>query len=420
MRIHGVLNANSSLSIWLDYIEKLNSNNRNISVENCIFIAKELDLLNFSAFVFIVGGTNGKGTTCFLLERILLDSGYQVGLYTSPHLFKFCERIRVNGKYLSDIEYTYVFSIINFFRKELSLTYFEFITLSALFLFKQYELDSIILEVGLGGRLDATNIVNSDLSIITNIGIDHTYYLGFTRSSISYEKAHIARKNKFIIVGEKYIPNRMQQVIKKKEAILKKINYDWFIKNNKNNWNYYSYKRNLYSLPYPQVSLENVATALTALFYAPFNINKTIIINSIKNTVLPGRFQIISHFPKVILDVAHNPHAVLFLAKKLKNIPKMGKIYVIVGVLKDKDITGMILNLQLLVDYWYFVPIYTGRGTSISQLMKILPKKFNISVNFQEAWRKIKLKVKKEDTILVFGSFYLVAQALNIINLDKI
>ncbi|HXK00612.1 MAG TPA: bifunctional tetrahydrofolate synthase/dihydrofolate synthase, partial [Buchnera sp. (in: enterobacteria)] len=159
MKIRNILNTHSSLSVWLKYIEKLNGKDHYMSLENCKFIAKKMDLLNLCSFIFIVGGTNGKGTTCFVLENILLASGYRVGLYTSPHLFKYCERIRINGKYLSDIEHTCVFSKIDFFRSTLFLTYFEFITLSALTLFKEYNLDIIILEVGLGGRLDATNII---------------------------------------------------------------------------------------------------------------------------------------------------------------------------------------------------------------------------------------------------------------------
>ncbi|CAL4320228.1 bifunctional tetrahydrofolate synthase/dihydrofolate synthase [Buchnera aphidicola] len=419
MKKKNVLHINTSLSMWLKYVKKLNIKNNHCGLENCFFIAKKMDLLNFCSFVFIIGGTNGKGTTCFILERIFLSSGYRVGLYTSPHLFKYHERIRINGKYLSDIEHTCAFFEIECFRKKLSLSYFEFITLSALVLFKKCKLDIIILEVGLGGRLDATNIVNSDISVITNIGIDHISHLGFTRSNIGYEKAHIAKKNKYIIVGEKEIPDSFLQVIKIKEAILKKINLDWWITYEKNNWNYLSDEINLHYLPYPKVSLENVSTALTALFHSPFNINKNVIIDTIKNITLPGRFQILSNDPKVILDVAHNPHAVLHLSQKIKNIKSIGKIYAIMGVLKDKDISGMILNLESLVDYWYFIPINRDRGiNSMSQLTNILPKNFNVLENFKSAWYSINVKVKKEDMILIFGSFYLVSEAIRVINLN--
>jgi len=419
MKIRNILNTHSSLSTWLKHIEQLNEKNNHISVVNCKLIAKKMDLLNLCSFIFIIGGTNGKGTTCFVLENILLAAGYRVGLYTSPHLFKYCERIRINGKYLSDIEHTYVFSKIEFFRNTLFLTYFEFITLAALTLFQEYNLDIIILEVGLGGRLDATNIIDSNLSIITNIGIDHTDYLGVNRSSIGYEKAHIARENKFIIVGEKNIPNSVVEVVKIKKAILKKVNFDWCTRNKKNNWDYFSYKRDLYNLPYPKVSLENIEVALTALFHSPFNVSDSIIIDSIKTITLPGRFQIISDAPKIIFDVAHNPHAVLHLAKRLRKIPKVGKIYVIMGVLKDKDITGMIVHLKKIVDNWYCVPVFTDRGANLSQLINILPKNFNFLENITTAWYAIRSRIKKEDILLVFGSFYLISEAVKVINLNQ-
>lgn len=183
--------------------------------------------------------------------------------------------------------------------------------------------------------------------------------------------------------------------------------------------NYLSDGINLHYLPYPKVSLENVSTALTALFHSPFNVNENVIIDSIKNITLPGRFQILSNDPKVILDVAHNPHAVLHLSQKIKNMKGIGKIYAIMGVLKDKDISGMILNLESLVDYWYFIPIYRDRGmSSKTQLINILPKNFNFLENFNLAWYDINLKVKKEDIILIFGSFYLVSEAIRVIHLN--
>ncbi|HXK00596.1 MAG TPA: cyanophycin synthetase, partial [Buchnera sp. (in: enterobacteria)] len=221
-----------------------------------------------------------------------------------------------------------------------------------------------------------------------------------------------------IIVGENNIPNSVFKIIKIKQAVLKTVNFDWFIKNKKKNWDYCSYKRDVYNLPYPKVSVENVSVALTALFHSPFNISDATIIDSIKNITLPGRFQIISDAPKIIFDVAHNPHAVLHLVKRLGEIPKFGKMYVIMGVLKDKDIIGMIVNLKKIVDYWYCVPIFSDRGVNMSQLINILPKSFNILGNIKTAWIDIRSRIKREDILLVFGSFYLIAEAMKIINLN--
>lgn len=185
----------NSLSFWLNYIEKLQKK-RVFSLKNIKKIASKLQLLPVNAYVFTVSGTNGKGTTCTVLENIFLKEGYKVGLYTSPHLIHYKERIKINGHYLKDNLHINAFCLIESVRDNIPLTYFEFITLSALILFKEKYLDILILEVGLGGRLDATNIVDSDISIITNIGLDHTELLGTTRESIGKEKAGIFRKKK--------------------------------------------------------------------------------------------------------------------------------------------------------------------------------------------------------------------------------
>ncbi|WP_343377754.1 bifunctional tetrahydrofolate synthase/dihydrofolate synthase [Buchnera aphidicola (Formosaphis micheliae)] len=393
----------------------------NINLYNFKLLAKKMHLLHSSAFIFIVGGTNGKGTVCYFLEKIFINSGYRVGLYTSPHLLDEIERVRINGQYVERSVYQYAFSLVRLYQENFFLTYFEFITLVALVLFKDTKLDVIILEVGLGGRLDATNIINTDLSIITNVGIDHVDFLGSTRSSIGFEKAHIARKNKFIIFGEYDIPGKMAHVIKNKQAILKLFKRDWFIIKNKNNWSYVSRTRNIYNISYPNVSLNSISVALTALFCSPFIIYNNVIIDVIKNIVIPGRFQIISQKPKIILDVGHNPHAILNLSKKIKKIShKRKKIYVIMGILKDKDFHNMILNLIEVVDYWYTAPIDTIKGFTWCQLNKILPNFFNICKNVQKVWDVVQKRTNKEDVIVVCGSFYLVSEIMKIMKLKVI
>ncbi|WP_367682127.1 Mur ligase family protein [Buchnera aphidicola] len=220
---------NYTFSQWMKYLENFDTKKRE-NLFQLKIIAKKLNLLSSKAFFFIVGGTNGKGTTCSMLETVLLDSGYKVGLYSSPHLIHYKERIRINGLYLNKNEHIFSFLTIESMRNNISLTYFEFVTLSALFLFNQYSLDIIILEVGLGGRLDATNIIDADLSIITNIGIDHTSFLGSNRYSIGREKSGIFRKGKIAVIGEKDIPYSVEEVAKEKKTILKKIHVDWFWK----------------------------------------------------------------------------------------------------------------------------------------------------------------------------------------------
>ncbi|HMI76736.1 MAG TPA: bifunctional tetrahydrofolate synthase/dihydrofolate synthase [Buchnera sp. (in: enterobacteria)] len=411
------LSQKHSLCEWLKYIETIHVKSNVLNLKSLIQLASKIKLLHTSSFVFLVGGTNGKGTTCYVLEKLLLASGFTVGLYTSPHLLKYSERVRINGNILDDYRHIRAFSYIHAKRENIELTYFEFITLSALFLFKEEILDVIILEVGLGGRLDATNIINADMSIITNISLEHTNILGRDRELIGYEKACIAKQNKILLIGDKDIPNSVYDVIKIKKTILKKFNYDWFIKKNKHTWNYISFNMLLYDLPYSQLSLSNVAIALTALFYSPFKINENIIRNIIPDIQLIGRFQIISHSPTVILDVAHNPNATLHLYKKLKVLSKKGNVHAVLGVLRDKDVKNMILHLIKLIDYWYFAPVNSIRSITVSELCTMLPKRFKFFDNISQAWTDVKIQSKKEDIILVFGSFLAVSEVMNIITL---
>lgn len=408
---------NFSFSMWIKYLEKLEKKGQTnlIEIKN---IAKKLNLLSLQSFFFTVGGTNGKGTTCAILEQLLLDSGYQVGLYTSPHLLNFTERVKINGSYISEIQYINAFFEIYSVKLNYSLSYFEFVTLTALFLFKKYSpLDVIILEVGLGGRLDATNIIDSDISIITNISIDHTSILGPNRFSIAREKAGIFRTNKISVIGEKNLPSSIYQVAKASQTILKIINKDWRWRKHNNNWDLIHENIKLYNLPTPQIPLSNVALALSALFYSDLIINKKMLRSSISKVRLQGRFQIISYYPIIILDVAHNFHATVYLAKKINQIDIQGKLYVIFGVLKDKDILSIISPLQDQVYYWYASLLPINRSATMDQLKKNLPTQNTLFFcSIEHAWKNLKSKLKKKDVVLVFGSFITVSEFISITN----
>jgi len=400
-----------NFSMWLKYLETFDKKTRkNLFELKCI--AKKLGLLNSKSFFFTVGGTNGKGTTCAMLERVLLDSGYKVGLYTSPHLINYFERIRINGLYLNEEEHIFSFSVIDFAKGSISLTYFEFITLSALFLFDQYFLDIVILEVGLGGRLDATNIIDSDLSIITNIGIDHTSLLGSDRFSIGREKSGIFRKGKIAVIGEKNIPHSVNLIAKEKKTILKKVDVDWFWKQkNANFWDFIHSNIQLYSLPVPHIPLSNAAIALSALFYSGLEINLKKIKNSISNVQVSGRFQTLSNFPRIILDVAHNVDAALYLSKKIDEITLYRKKYAIFGILKDKDISGIIKIFKKKIDYWYVSTLLINRTASLNDLKKHISFDNVFFFNsIKDAWISLEKVITKQDVILVFGSFFTVSE----------
>lgn len=407
---------NFSFSRWIEYLEKLEKKNEInlIKVKN---IAEKLNLLSLKSFFFTIGGTNGKGTTCAMLEQLLLDAGYQVGLYTSPHLLNFIERVKINGSYLTEIQYVSAFINIDSVKSDYSLSYFEFITLTALLLFKQYSLDVIILEVGLGGRLDATNIIDSNISLITNIGLDHTSILGSNRFSIAREKAGIFRKNKIAVIGEKNPPDSIYQEAQKSKTILKIVNKDWYWEKYSNTWNLIHSNIKLYNLPVPQIPLPNAAIALSALFYSNLKINKETLKNSILKVQLQGRFQIISYFPRIILDVAHNSNASLYLAKKIDQIDTQGKIYSIFGVCKDKDILSIIAPLKDKVYSWYVSTLPTTRTATIKQLKNILPIHNTFFFNsIYNAWNNLKKILTKKDIVLVFGSFITVSEFIAIKN----
>lgn len=414
-----ILTRSSSFSEWLKYLNSLNINIINYNLKNVIYIAKKLNLLNLKAFVFIVGGTNGKGTTCYFLEKLLLALGYQVGLYTSPHLICYTERIRINGMELEKDVYVSAFNTIEKIRESIVLTQFEFITLSALFLFNSIQLDIIILEVGIGGRLDATNIVNSDMSIITSIALDHIDILGCTRELISIEKSGIFRYKKFSIISENNVPSIIFKIAKQKNTILRVINRDWAYKKHITDWSFTSDKLSLFNLPLPKVHLNNTATALSAIIESGISIHLPCIKKCIVDFTCPGRCQIISYNPVIILDVAHNRHATQNLLKEITILKKSGKIYAIVGILKDKNVKDIIQPLLRIIDFWFCVTLNTNRSLTAQQIKKYLFTNAKACVNVSIAWYEVQKIVKYDDIIVIFGSFFTVRAAYELLK-DKL
>ncbi|WP_422667119.1 bifunctional tetrahydrofolate synthase/dihydrofolate synthase [Buchnera aphidicola] len=401
----------NALLTWLEYLKKFNKN-ITLNLTNVYLIAKRLNLLSMNAFIFTVAGTNGKGTTCAMLEKIFLNSGYRVGLYTSPHIVSYLERVKINGNILEEQYHVFSFLQIEKARGSIILSFFEFITLSALFLFKHYLLDIIILEVGLGGRLDATNIIDSNISIITNIGIDHISLLGADRESIAREKSGIFRSGRIAIIGDSNIPNCINKIAKSNKVILKKNNIDWYWTHNHNNsWNFFHEYINIYNLDIPKIPISSVSVALSAVYYSGLQVNINTIRKSISTIYLIGRFHTISYFPQIILDVAHNADAALYLSKKIRKMNIHGKIYAIIGILNDKDIRNIILPLKHTINYWYAAPLKTNRTATIYQLKKYLftDNTFFLK-NIHKAWIEVKKRLHPEDLVIVFGSFITVSE----------
>ncbi|MBD8163643.1 bifunctional tetrahydrofolate synthase/dihydrofolate synthase [Erwinia persicina] len=403
--------ATSPLATWLYYLEHLHAQAIELGLDRIRHVATSLDLLKPAPVVFTVAGTNGKGTTCRTLETVLMAAGYRVGVYSSPHLVRYTERVRIQGEELAESAHTASFAAIEAGRGETSLTYFEYGTLSALWLFRQAALDVVILEVGLGGRLDATNIVDADVAVVTSIALDHTDWLGPDRDSIGREKAGIFRADKPAVVGEPDMPQTIAEVAAEKGARLLQRDRDWSCSITAESWSFRDAHGSIDRLPLPQVPLPNAATALAALRASPLKVEEAVIRRSLHQAMLPGRFQTVAESPRVILDVAHNPHAAAYLAGRLAEVPRSGKVHAVVGMLHDKDIAGTLACLSPQVDYWYCAPLDGPRGATAAQLMAHLhgAQAFD---SVELAWHQARQQASEQDIVLVCGSFHTVAQVM--------
>ncbi|AXF76509.1 bifunctional tetrahydrofolate synthase/dihydrofolate synthase [Erwinia tracheiphila] len=410
--------ATSSLVTWLHYLENLHGQSVDPGLERIAQVAQQLDLLTPAPFIFTVAGTNGKGTSCRMLETLLLAAGYRVGVYSSPHLLRYTERVRVQGAELAESDHTASFARIEAGRGNISLTYFEYSTLSALALFKQLALDVVILEVGLGGRLDATNIVNADIAVITSIALDHTDYLGPDRESIGREKAGIFRSGKPAVVGEPDMPLSIAEVAKSVGATLLREGQAWSYTVGENDWCFHDDRGDLAGLPLPQIPLPNAATVLAALRASSLDIDPAIIRHWLDKVVVTGRFQTISDSPRIILDVAHNPHAAAWLAGQLGRLAKNGSVHAVVGMLHDKDIPGTLACLKPQIDRWYCAPLDGPRGARADELMAHLTDADAFSC-VADAFAHARRQALAQDIVLVCGSFHTVGQVMEMLEMEK-
>ncbi|WP_406850720.1 bifunctional tetrahydrofolate synthase/dihydrofolate synthase [Candidatus Arsenophonus nilaparvatae] len=412
----------SSLATWLTYLTQQHSKIIDMGLERVGVVARQLDLLYPAPKVVTVAGTNGKGTTCHTLESILIEAGLKVGVYSSPHLLDYTERVRIQGKMLAEAEFCRVFADIESKRSTTTLTYFEYGTLAALQLFKQAKLDVVILEVGLGGRLDATNIVDADIAAITSIALDHIDWLGGDREQIGYEKAGIFRSGRYAVVGEPDMPQSINQVAQTLGAKLFRYGVDWQFELQSDHWHWRSHDHDFKQLPVPNVPLANAATALAiidCLIKQGDAIGQAISLSAIQQGLikakLPGRFQIICEQPCVILDVAHNPHAAAYLADRLARLPrqKNTKVHAVVAMLADKDIKSTLSYLAAQVDKWYLASLSGIRGADAAQLAQYVESPYQFAT-VKDAWLQAMAEADKQDIVLVCGSFHTVAEVMEL------
>ncbi len=398
--------VNFELQSWLSHIERLHSKQIDMGLARVEKIAKKLNLKQFLCPVIVVGGTNGKGSVVTALENIYAAAGYQTGVYMSPHLLKFNERIRINQLDISDEKLIAAFETIESARENNSLSFFEFTTLSALVLFQQANLDILILEIGLGGRLDAVNIVENDVAIVTSIDFDHMDYLGNTLDEIAYEKASIARKNKWLICGEKNPPKTVFEVVQHKKSRLVLFDKD--------------FDDDIFENKVLNIKSQNAAIAVKAVdcLQNRLPVSDDVIMTAILKTKLPGRFEKMDTPFPMILDVAHNPHASKWLAQQYQKLP-VKKSAALVGMLKDKQIPETIEPLLPLIENWYVTKLSAERGsdgTIIAEFLKTRGIKNCYTFgSVEEALNAMHTAHDQNewDRALIFGSFYTVAETKN-------
>lgn len=421
-----------SLADWLTYLEVLHPKTIEMGLDRVNQVRLELRLVPKFPII-LVGGTNGKGSVCAMLESILCCAGYKVGCYTSPHLLQYNERIRIDKKEIDDERLCYAFAQINAARKncQTSLTFFEFGTLAAMYLFIQAHADVAILEVGLGGRLDAVNIFDADCSILTSIDLDHMEYLGDTREKIGFEKAAIFRKNKPAICTEIDLPDSVNQQIKNIGANFFQFTKAFGFSKKNTQWDFWGPKGWRYSLPLPALrgekQLQNASTCLTALDtlneLLPVSMND--VRQGLTEAVIPGRFQVVSTQPMIILDVAHNPGAASVLSQNLAATKPTGYTYAVFAMLQDKDIYGVIQKLKNDIDFWLVSSIYAPRAATADYLINEIHKagisndKNNVICKFPDCVAAFVFaceQATKNDRICIFGSFYTVGDVLRYLN----
>ncbi|WP_218814885.1 bifunctional tetrahydrofolate synthase/dihydrofolate synthase [Rickettsiella endosymbiont of Dermanyssus gallinae] len=401
---------------WLNYLETAHPITIDLGLERIKIVAARLEVLDFDCPVITVAGTNGKGSCVALTQAVLAAAGYRVGTYTSPHLLDYNERIQIAGEPVSDSALCEAFNCIDKARAAVSLTYFEFGTLAALLLFKQAQLDAIILEVGLGGRLDAVNCVDADISVISMVDLDHMEWLGDTRELIAKEKAGIMRPNKPCVMGDFSLPAAVYEHAVLENVFLYNQGQQFDYKKQISSWSWQSQRQTLSDLPLPKIDLQNAATVLQVieLLSKQLSIRLEAIEEGLKQVFIPGRFQVVEQgCLQFILDVAHNPAGGRCLAKRLAQEACAGKTHAVVGMLVDKDISNTLAPLTAQIDQFYLADLDVARGATAVQLNQHLmrlntkapARTFSSPVIAVQEACKV---ASKGDRVLIFGSFHTV------------
>lgn len=403
-----------SLNDWLCYLESIHPSEIELGLTRVKQVADKLNLLSPKGRIVLVAGTNGKGSTCAYLERLLLAGGHTTGVFSSPHLIRYNERVRINGNELGDQFHVDALRYVEQGRGDTPLTYFEFNTLAALKLMTDAKVDYLIMEVGLGGRLDSTNILDAELAVITSIDLDHQAWLGDTRDQVGFEKAGIFRPNQQVVCGE---PNPPESLIERARQLHCNIAYkghDFRFELSNQHWHWHSGDRRHRELPLTKLPMTNAATAIKAFEQLGHRLAGDRLAQVIASTALPGRLQSISSSPEVVLDVAHNPEAGRYLALWLANQRQYDRVHCVCAMLGDKDSQSTLEVVAKTVDLWYLADLNCPRGAKAPTLAANLANESIVGCysSVIDALQQAKKAATAKDLILVFGSFFTVAEVL--------
>lgn len=413
-----------TLNDWLARAEQLHPKNIELGLERAKEMAERLGL-RFGCPVITVAGTNGKGSTCAMLESILTHAGYRTAVFTSPHLVRFEERLRLKGEAVDASKLIASFEVVEQARGDLNLTYFEFTTLGILHCMIEQQPEVAILEVGLGGRLDAVNIIDTDCAVITSIDLDHMEYLGPDRERIGFEKAGILRPGKPAIVSDPMPPHSVIDHANAIGADLWRFGTDFNVSGDKQQWGWSGRGRRYSGLAYPALrganQLINAAGVLAALeaLRPQLPITAQAVRNGLAMVELPGRFQIVPGEPTLVLDVAHNAHAVAALAENLDAMGFYPTTHGVFGVMADKDLAPILARIGPLIDRWYFTDLPTPRAAQGADLLAAWQAQNtradasgSVHANPMQALRAAIERADPTDRIVVFGSFFTVGGVL--------
>lgn len=410
--------AEAGLSDWLTYLESIHPVDMDLGLDRVLLVLRKLMPAGPECRVITVGGTNGKGSTVACMEALLLAAGESVGCYTSPHLLSYNERVRLNGRNAGDEALIRAFGQVERARGSVSLTYFEFGTLAAFLVMAEAGVDNMVLEVGLGGRLDAVNVLDADLAIITSVDLDHTAWLGNDRNTIGYEKAGILRPGQVAIYADQDPPpSVLQQAAAQKVQLLRPgSGYD--LLDTGQGMELTTESGHRVALPADQLPLNSLAAAAVGALVLDLSLTDSVIAEVLADVTLAGRFEKVSQAPDVFLDVGHNPHAARWLSERLGRLKSergYRRLLAVYAGLEDKDSAGVVRALAAVVDHWYVAGLDVPRGLSA----RVLRERIEAEVadirtsewtEVADALATALAEAENGDLVLVFGSFFTVVE----------